>query len=108
MTMCIRLAGQILAGLLAGLCVLFVIGEGRHRPTPLDAALGLALVGLLVGMFKPLPGGIMALLGIGAFYGLNYVASGKWPGGWVFPLFWLAGVLLIIGSFATRRIAASS
>jgi hypothetical protein len=96
-------AGRILGGLLAALCLLFMFGEGNAlKLTPWHLSLDVAIAGLILGLFKPLSGGIVTLVGIGAFYALNYGESGKWPGGWVFPVFWLAGALLVLGRVVNR------
>lgn len=100
----LRLAGQILSACLAGLCLVFMVGEGTaFKLTPWHLSLDIALIGLVLGVFKPLPGGMLALAGIGLFYALNYNESGRWPGGWVFPLFWVAGALLILSSAINRK-----
>jgi hypothetical protein len=50
-----------------------------------------------------LPGGLVSLAGIVAFYALNYAASGRFPGGWVFPLFFLPGLLAIASWVVDKR-----
>lgn len=98
----LKLGGRVLAACLVGLCMLIIFGEGRPKLTALSLSLDVALVGLVLGFFRPLPGGVLTLVGIACFYALNYHESGRWPGGWVFPLFWVAGVLLILGNIVRR------
>ena len=67
----------------------------------------LALVGFALLWKWELTGGIVALGGIGLFYAANLALSGKLPGGWVFPLFFLPGLLSITCWLAERRAASS-
>lgn len=106
MALTIRLAGQILGALVAALFVILFIGEGHGKGpgfTPTSIALYVAVAGCLLGLWKPLPGGVLALLGTAAFYALNYAGYQRLPGGPVFPLFWVAGALMLIGSLLQRK-----
>jgi hypothetical protein len=105
-----RWGARILGALLVGLVLLFLIGEGVPRLSSLGLNLGLmfltellCLTGFAMLWFWELPGGLVALLGITAFYGLNYAASGRFPGGWVFPLFFVPGILAVTAGLLTRR-----
>jgi hypothetical protein len=98
-----RWGARILGTLLVGLVLLFLVGEGvpRLSDLPLHIVLMfvaklLCLAGFVMLWRWELPGGLLALVGIAAFYGLNYAASGRFPGGWVFPLFFAPGVLATI------------
>ncbi len=97
-------AGKILGGLLSVLCLADMIAEGgAFKMTRWHLSLDIAIIGLLLGLFKPLWGGAVALIGIAAFYVFNYHESGKWPQGPVFPLFRLAGILLVVGAILHKR-----
>ncbi len=56
---------------------------------------GGSLVGFALLWKWELAGGITALSGMTLFYSMNYALSGKFPGGWIFPLFFLPGFLSI-------------
>jgi hypothetical protein len=111
-----RWGARILGTLLVGLVLLFLVGEGvpRLSDLPLHIVLMfvanlLCLAGFVMLWRWELPGGLLALLGIAAFYGLNYAASGRFPGGWVFPLFFAPGALAtvagLLAGLAKRRAA---
>jgi hypothetical protein len=51
--------------------------------------------------WRELWGGLLVLLGIAVFYGLNYLASGRFPGG-LFPWFYLPGFLAIVSWLLSR------
>jgi len=53
-------------------------------------------------------GGGMVLCGLGTFYAVEWIGSGRFPGGWVFPLMYLPGVLALICRWQARRIAATA
>lgn len=76
----------------------FEFGEGFPPVSAESAALGLALAGILLALWFEGVGGIVILLGAAWFYWLNYAASGRLPGGWVFPLLWVAGVLFLLSA----------
>ena len=46
--------------------------------------------------------GIVTLAGAAWFYAMEHASTGRWPGGWVFPLFWVAGALFLLSAL-TRR-----
>ena len=92
----LRWAARVLAALLALLILLFVIGEG---PPPLSwqtAAFACVFVGLIVAWVSDLAGAALILGGMVAFYAIEFVGYGRFPGGPVFPLLYLPGVLLLI------------
>jgi hypothetical protein len=104
-----RWGARIVGALLVGLMLLFLVGEGVPRLSSLGLNLGpmflaelLCLTGFVVLWRWELPGGVLALLGITAFYGLNYAASGRFPGGWVFPLFFVPGILAFTAGLLAR------
>ena len=86
-----------------GFVLLFLIGEGPPplgRVPPHIASMFVAQVICLIGFIAVwrwrLGGGIVSLVGIAAFHAVNYAASGRFPGGWVFPLFFVPGLLAIV------------
>jgi len=104
-----RWGARILGALLVGLSLLFWIGEGLPPLSSLGLHVSLmflaellCLTGFVVLWLWELPGGLVALLGITAFYGLNYAASGRFPGGWVFPLFFVPGILAVVAGLLAR------
>jgi len=101
----LRWTARVVGALLLGMFVLFAIGEGLPPLTRDNAVLSLMFIAELVWLLGfvalwlwELPGGFIALAGIVAFYGLNYADSGRFPGGWVFPLFFVPGVCAILSS----------
>ena len=104
----LRWTARIIGALLVGLVLLVAIGEGVN-PRDFDLVTGSMMVTFLVchaGMFVlwrwELVGGMMVLVGMGGFYAINYVSSGKWPGGWVLPVCFLPGVLAL-ASWAVEK-----
>lgn len=86
---------RIVAALLAGLLLFFVLGEGVPPLEIMTVCLALWLSGaVLVWRFPGLGGSVM-LGGIGSFYLLNLVKAGGLPGGPVFPVMWLPPVLAL-------------
>ena len=55
-------------------------------------------LGYLIGWKLERPGGVMILAGIAAFYLLDYLFSGSFPSGPVFPLMGIPGILYILSS----------
>lgn len=94
--------GRILGTGLVLLFLLFFVGEG---PPPMDiefVALATMLAGFVLAWWNGLYGGLLSLLGIAAFYALNYAAAGRFPGGWVFPLCFVPGTLCVLGWLMQR------
>lgn len=105
--MVLKILRRVARGIGAALLLLFavfVIGEGLPPLTIQSAALGMALLGLVAAWFSDLAGGLLILGGMAAFYALNFSATGRLPGGWVFPLMFVPGVLLLAG-FAWRQLS---
>ncbi|NOZ39800.1 MAG: hypothetical protein GXP24_06190 [Planctomycetes bacterium] len=63
----------------------------------------LSLIGFALLWKWELTGGIVALAGIALFYVMNFALSGKFPGGWVFPIFFVPGVFSIVCWLTDRR-----
>ena len=88
-----RLLGLAIIGLVA----MFAAGD---FPNPLVLpreeaamvwALLVALTGMLVLWHRELIGGSMVLIGMTAFYLINFLSSGSMSAGYLFPLFFLPG-----------------
>jgi hypothetical protein len=98
----VRWIGRILGVLLVGLVLLFMIGEGfnplrlNSLEIPLASALFIALAGMLLVWRRELLGGTMVVAGMLAFYSINFAASGRLPGGSVFPLCFVPGILALV------------
>ena len=105
----IRWAARILSLMLWGLIFTFIIGEGSSlvgifRAEPLlTTCLSITLVGLIVGWKREGLGGLMIMDGMALFYLANFLSSGRFPGGWVFPIFYLPGVLFLLCWWRTRE-----
>jgi hypothetical protein len=83
----------------AGLVLLFAvfwIGQGPPPVSLGSTALVVMLIGFLIGWWNDLVGGLVSLAGIGGFYVWNYAEAGGFPGGWVFPMCFLPGALLLV------------
>jgi hypothetical protein len=100
-----RLVGLGIVGLVTALAV----GQ-RFNPLALGgaelamiAALIVALTGMLLLWRWMGAGGTLVVVGMTAFYALNFAASGRLPGGWVFPLCFVPGVLGMICWMVSRR-----
>jgi len=104
-----RWTARLLGAGLLGLLLMFLIGEGPPNPARLSPAENAMMVSLLVALagfvllwFREFPGGLASLGGIGAFYAIHFCSSFRFPGGWVFPLFFLPGLLALV-SWSLRR-----
>ena len=99
----VRWVSRILGLFLVGLYLLFTIAhaiDGEWTPadfTPATILMMVALMVSLAGMLLlwrwELPGAVTSLTGILCFYVINYAANGNFPGGWVFPLCYVPGLL---------------
>ena len=90
---------------LVALFAVFAFG-GREEPpplTPATAALGLMLFGYVMTWWRDWLGAIVSLTGLAAFYAMCFAASGKIPGGWVFPLCAVPGALCLIAAWLRRE-----
>lgn len=100
----VRWIARILGLLIVGLVVIIMIGEGIN-PTKLSggemvmsAAFLTALTGMVVLWRWEGIGGALVIGGMLAFYALNFAASGRLPGGWVFPLCYLPGIFALLSN----------
>jgi hypothetical protein len=96
--------------LLFGLVSVIVIGHGGppnifRQPTPVQlelAALGLMLLGLIVGWVREAPGGLLVLFGLAVINTVELAVNGR-PALGAFPLFAVPGVLLLLSALLRRR-----
>jgi hypothetical protein len=88
-----------------GLVIAIVIGNGglpnvldQPRPVQLEfAAMGLMLLGLVIGWVREGIGGLLVMLGLGAFNIVELVVNGR-PALGAFPLFAVPGVLFLLSA----------
>jgi hypothetical protein len=97
-----------------GLFLLFLIGEGFNPWTltgaeiAQHAVLWIALMGMLMLWRWEASGGALVIAGMIAFYLIHFATSGRLPGGPVFPLCFVPGVLALIGWWSSRKNQSSS
>lgn len=101
-TQAVRWLARGLSLVIAGTIVLFAVGEdGLHRAklsTPEAVQLVFfftAWLGLLVAWRWERLGAVMILGGMLLFYFANYLAVGRWPGGWAFAVIASPGALFL-------------
>lgn len=102
-----HLIGCVLGTALLVLYFTFAVGAG---PPPLSlgsAALSIMLAGFIIAWWDDVLGGVLSLVGIGGFYAWNFATVGAFPGGWVFPLCFLPGVLQIVAWLLRRSVRLS-
>ncbi len=98
-------AGCLLGTALVALFAVFAFG-GREEPpplTPMTAALAVMLFGFVLAWWCDWLGALVSLSGFVVFYAMCFVESGKFPGGWVFPLCVVPGVLCLIAAWLRRK-----
>ena len=98
-----RWTARVLAGAVLLLFVAFAMGEGLPPVSWLSGALSVVIAGLAVAWLHDLLAGALIVIGTAAFYVINFAQSGSFPGGWVFPLLFIPGVLLLMSSAMSRR-----
>ena len=109
-----RWTARIVGLLLVGVLSLFAVGEGfdpmqfKGVELGMMVALLMALMGMVVLWWREGIGGAISLAGMIAFYGLNFAASGKLPGGPVFPFCFLPGVLALVCAYFDQSKSAST
>ncbi len=100
-----RMTGLLIAMLVLGIAV----GHGVNLQAfagielAMLAALAAAVAGMLLLWKWEGSGGLLVLAGTVAFYALNLAAAGKFPGGWVFPLCFVPGVLGLVCWWNARK-----
>lgn len=88
----------------------FVIGDPPPPVLLLDPqvwALLVMVAGFLVTWRNDLVGGVMGIAGAAMFYLMNFEKAGNFPGGWVFPLCFIPGVLAVISGLMQRHRGAN-
>jgi hypothetical protein len=84
------------------LLLAFAVGEGPPPTNAGSAALLIMLVGFLFAWWHGMIGGVISLVGISCFYMWNLAEAGKFPGGLVFPLCFVPGILLVFAWLSLR------
>jgi hypothetical protein len=95
--------------LLFGLVAVIVIGQGGppnvfRQPVPVQlefAAMGLMLLGMVVGWAREGLGGLLVLLGLAAFNAVELAVNGQ-PARGAFPFFAVPGVLFVLSALLGR------
>jgi hypothetical protein len=103
-------SARITSLFLFGLVIVIVIGQGGppnifRQPTPVQlefAALGLMLLGLVIGWTREGLGGLFVLLGLGTFNAVELAVNGR-PALGAFPLFAVPGALFLLSALLKRR-----
>ena len=89
------------------LFAVFAIGLGLPPLGGMNAsflAIAVMLIGFALTWWHDLAGAVVSLVGISAFYALEFAANGHAPSGWLFPLCFVPGVLGVV-SWLSRRLA---
>ena len=101
---------------MAGLILLFAVGEGFH-PTKLQlpelilfVPLFLAWLGLWLGWRWEGLGGALVVVGMAGFYLTHFALTGfgRFPRGWAFPAIAVPGLLFLLCWFLRRKGAGRS
>jgi hypothetical protein len=95
--------------LLLALVVVIVVGHGGlpnipEQPVPVQlefAAMGIMLLGLVIGWEREFLGGLPVLVGLAAFNTVELVVNGRLALG-ALPLFTVPGVLLLLSALLWR------
>jgi hypothetical protein len=103
-------SARVTSLLLFGLVIVIVIGQGGppnffRQPTPVQlefAALGLMLLGLVIGWVQEGLGGLLVLLGLATFNTVELSVNGR-PALGAFPLFAVPGALFLLSALLRRR-----
>lgn len=105
-----RWIARILGICILGIFVVFFIGEGGMNPFNLSITellmtfcILIVLVGIPFAWKKEGLGGAMIVGGMILFYLINLISSGKFPGGWVFPIVFVPGILFLICWFDEKK-----
>jgi hypothetical protein len=96
--------------LLIGLVIVIMVGEGGppnifRQPPPVQlefAAFGLMLLGLIIGWTREGLGGLLVLLGLGAFNCVELMVNRR-PALGAFPLFAAPGALFLISALLRKK-----
>lgn len=104
----IKWSARMLAGFLLSVALIIIVGEGilgdggpnfakEHWTVSCMTIAGLiALAGFAILWWRELLGGLLVLGGMAIFFGLNFLDSGRLPGGSFLWMCYLPGFLAII------------
>jgi len=109
----IRWTARILSGLIVILILFIFIGEGMSdgfggflhltlRENLMTLAFIGVFIGLIIGWKWELTGGILILAGLILFYLLDFLFSGTFPRGVIFPYFAIPGILFILSGLLSK------
>ena len=105
----LRWCNRIIASILAILIILFVFGEGFPNFATVDARTALLfvcfiaiIIGLILGWFKEMSGGIILISGFVSFELIQYSATGNFATNALFAIFPLIGIIFIITSKSSK------
>ena len=110
-TRIVHWTARILAALMAGLILIVFIGEAGQdgigslsvltlRETLMMVAFTIAFLGLILGWLWEILGGWFVVLGMTAFYLLDFAFSGTFPRGVTFLLIALPGLLYLFSGYS--------
>jgi hypothetical protein len=105
-----RWSARAISLLLLGLVIVILSGHGGppnilRQPTSVQlefAAMGLMLLGLVIGWLHEGLGGLLVLLGLAAFNTVELTVNGR-PALGAFPLFFVPGALFLLSALLRRR-----
>lgn len=98
-----RWVGRMLASAVFVTVMFFAMGEGLLPVNLLTLATFTILAGCVFAWFSDRYGGLIILTGIVFFYTISYAMSNRLPSGYVFPLVFVPGVLLLISDVLQPR-----
>ena len=105
----LRWSARATSLLVLGFLAAIVIGTGLDLASlqPRERVLMLLLLGTCLGLVLAWRwegwGGALSLVCLGAFHLAEWAATGRWPGGWAFPVLALPGVLFVAARIAGLR-----
>jgi hypothetical protein len=91
-----------------GIMLLFIFGEGitgatsRERLGLLFFPFGISL-GMILAWWREGTGGIITVISLLIFYGIDAAFSGRFPQGWAFLVFAAPGFLFVLSSYLSRK-----
>lgn len=91
-----RWIARIIASLLLLLMLMIFIGEGVPPLSWATVGFAVIILGFLATWLNDWIAIMLIFTGLISFYTINFVQVGRFPSGWVFPVMFLPGTLLII------------